>query len=103
VGKLADAEDRKAVKRLWQRYDIGHHIDPDIAPGARRMGRALRPRRHFKIKASNQMKNLLRYDIAELAIIPFGKPINTWDRSISRRRHRRVLIRWWGGKTKTDG
>ena len=60
MGKLADAEDRKAVERLWQRYDIGITLDPEHCHLVRdewveRFALA----GNFKIKASDQMKYLV--------------------------------------------
>jgi 5,10-methylenetetrahydromethanopterin reductase len=73
MGKLADAEDRKAVERLWQHYDTYHHMGPEHSHLVRDewVGRFALAGTADEVR--DQVQRLLQYDIGELTIIPFGK------------------------------
>jgi 5,10-methylenetetrahydromethanopterin reductase len=73
MGKLADAEDRKAVERLWQYYDTYHHMGPEHSHLVRDEWVERFALAGTKDEVRNQVKKLLQYDIGELTIIPFGK------------------------------
>lgn len=73
MGKLDDEADRKAVERLWQHYDTYHHMGPEHAYLVRdewvdRFAVAGTPK-----EAREQVRKLMRHDIGELTIIPFGE------------------------------
>jgi 5,10-methylenetetrahydromethanopterin reductase len=73
MGKLDDPADRKAVERLWQHYDTYHHMGPEHSHLVRdewveRFAVAGTPD-----EVRSQVERLLRFDIGELTIIPFGK------------------------------
>ena len=73
MGKLADEADRKAVERLWRHYDTYHHMGPEHSYLVRdewvdRFAVAGTPD-----DVREQVRKLLRHDIGELTIIPFGK------------------------------
>ena len=72
MGKLEDAQDRTAVERLWQFYDTYHHMGPEHAHLVReewvdRFAIAGTPD-----EVRDKVRNLLKSDIGELTIIPFG-------------------------------
>ena len=73
MGKLEDAKDRTAVERLWQFYDTYHHMGPEHSHLVReewvdRFAIAGRPD-----EIRDKVRNILKFDIGELTIIPFGK------------------------------
>jgi alkanesulfonate monooxygenase SsuD/methylene tetrahydromethanopterin reductase-like flavin-dependent oxidoreductase (luciferase family) len=73
MGKLADAEDQKAVERLWQHYDTYHHMGPEHSHLVRDEWVERFALAGTVEEVRDQVKKLLRYDIGELTIIPFGK------------------------------
>lgn len=77
MGRLDDAEDRAAVERLWQHYDTYHHMGPEHSHLVRdqwvdRFAVAGTPD-----EVREQVRKILRSDIGELTIIPFGKSKET--------------------------
>jgi alkanesulfonate monooxygenase SsuD/methylene tetrahydromethanopterin reductase-like flavin-dependent oxidoreductase (luciferase family) len=72
MGQLTDAEDRQAVERLWDHYDTYHHMGPEHAHLVRdewvdRFAVAGTPS-----EVRNKVRAILKSDIGELTIIPFG-------------------------------
>jgi alkanesulfonate monooxygenase SsuD/methylene tetrahydromethanopterin reductase-like flavin-dependent oxidoreductase (luciferase family) len=77
MGKLEDAKDRTAVERLWQFYDTYHHMGPEHSHLVRdewvdRFAVAGNPD-----EVRDKVRNILKFDIGELTIIPFGKSKET--------------------------
>ena len=73
MGKLADAEDRKAVERLWQHYDTYHHMGPEHSHLVRDEWVERFALAGTVDEVRSQVEKLLQFDIGELTIIPFGK------------------------------
>ena len=77
MGRLDDAEERAAVERLWRHYDTYRHMGPEHSHLVRdqwvdRFAVAGTPD-----EVSEQVRTILRSDIGELTIIPFGKSKET--------------------------
>ena len=73
MGKLSDAEDRKAVERLWQHYNTYHHMGPEHSHLVRDEWVERFAIAGTSEEVRHQVERLLQFDIGELTIIPFGK------------------------------
>jgi alkanesulfonate monooxygenase SsuD/methylene tetrahydromethanopterin reductase-like flavin-dependent oxidoreductase (luciferase family) len=73
MGKLTDPDDRQAVERLWQHYDTYHHMGPEHAHLVRDEWVERFALAGTADEVRDQVQRLLKYDIGELTIIPFGK------------------------------
>jgi alkanesulfonate monooxygenase SsuD/methylene tetrahydromethanopterin reductase-like flavin-dependent oxidoreductase (luciferase family) len=73
MGKLEDAQDRTAVERLWQFYDTYHHMGPEHAHLVREEWVDRFAIAGTADEVRDKVRNLLKSDIGELTIIPFGQ------------------------------
>jgi 5,10-methylenetetrahydromethanopterin reductase len=79
-GELHDAEDQKAVERLWQEYDTYHHMGPEHSYLVRDEWVD-----RFALAGSGEqvrekVKTILSEGVDEITIIPFGDEAKIIDR-----------------------
>lgn len=73
MGKLDDAEDRKAVERLWQYYDTYHHMGPEHSYLVRDDWVDRFSLAGTAEQVREKVREILRTGVDEITIIPFGK------------------------------
>jgi 5,10-methylenetetrahydromethanopterin reductase len=79
-GELHDAEDQKAVERLWQEYDTYHHMGPEHSHLVRDEWVDRFALAGTGEQVREKVKAILGEGVDEITIIPFGDEAKVIDR-----------------------